>query len=135
MKRASKTARQLDREIAAALGRRHRHVHASRVTATPHNILVLADVAHGRREFPNKLMAWHWNHIQRDIKAGLVEIVGKRRGRQQGDRLRITPFGYESIMDLMATDPYFEDNLRAPVGEYTPEVFRSTDSELYRRVG
>lgn len=131
-----KTKRQLDREI-AELGKprwwsrprtprsTRRRAHASRVTATPYNILVLADVAHGRREFPNKLLGWHWNHIQRDIKAGLVEIVGKRRGRQQGDRLRITPFGYESIMDLIASDQHYVDNLLPPVGAYTSEVHRN----------
>lgn len=131
-----KKARQLEREIAEALGRsrRTRRAHSSRVTATPHNILVLADVAHGRREFPNTLMAWHWNHIQRDIKAGLVEIVGKRRGRQKGDRLRITPFGYESIMDLIASDPHYDANLLAPIGEFTPELYRAYDPALYRLV-
>lgn len=108
------TAR-LDREIKGCL---------TRLIATPYNIAVLAELAHGRREFPNAIGAAQSSHVQRSLRAGLVEIVGKRRGRQAGDRMRITPFGYEAILDLMATDPYYGDRLLAPIGDYTASEYR-----------
>ena len=140
-----KSAAQLDREIRDRLWNREGAVGGGRprwlsrprtprthstkathtqLTVTPFNIAVLAELAHGRREFPNAIGASQSHHVQRSLKAGLVEIVGKRRGRQIGDRMRITPFGYEAIMDLMATDPYYAEHLRAPIGEYTPVQHR-----------
>ncbi len=114
MAKKKSTAR-LDREIKEHL--------AARI-ATPYNIAVLAELAHGRLEFPNAIGAAQSHHVQQSLKAGLVEITGPRRGRQAGDRMRITPFGYEAIMDLMATDPYYTSRLLEPVEGFTPSEYR-----------
>lgn len=80
--------------------------------ATPLNLSVLGRIAHGRREFPNQY-AGSGNALRRCLKAGLLEIVNKKR-------LRITDAGYTALVDYLVDHPgAFEQ----PDGAYTDEVF------------
>jgi hypothetical protein len=103
-------------EVAQALGYRYpKKPPPRRVTLTPLNLSVLGQIARGRKEFPNQITAVSAPHVRRAIKAGAVEVVDKTR-------LRITPFGYESLMDYIATRSH-RDDILPPTGEFTPEVF------------
>lgn len=102
-------------EVARALGFQYpKRPQPKATTLTELNLWVLGRIAHGRKEFPNKISATSAPHMRRAIKAGAVEVVDKAK-------LRITPFGYESLMDYIATHPGKADIL-PPTEAFTAEV-------------
>jgi hypothetical protein len=77
------------------------------------NMWVLGRVAHGRREFPNRISAVSSPHVRRCMKAGWVVALNKQR-------LRLTDAGFTALADAVITG---RGDFLMPDGSYTDEVF------------
>ena len=103
-------------EVARALGFQYpKRPPPKTVTLTDLNLWVLGRIAHGRKEFPNKITSTSSEHLRRAMKAGAVEVVDKTR-------LRITPAGHAALMNYIATYPGKADIL-PPISAYSADVF------------